>query len=148
MPHDCLCLPRLPPPQRPMTLAYSKAKGREAENAVVAYLAANGYPHAERRRLSGSSDRGDIAGVVGRVIEVKDEKTTDLAGWMRELAVEMANDGADQGVVIRKRKGFPWRRGEPESVVNVGEWYAVMPVRLLVALWRELDGVDEVDEVA
>lgn len=118
-----------------------KTKGRNAENAVVAYLATHGYPHAERRRLTGVQDRGDIAGVIGRVVEVKDEKATDLAGWLTELAAEMANDGASDGAVFRKRRGYPFDPARPETVANVGEWYAVLPVRLLVALWREVDGV-------
>ena len=122
---------------------YSKAKGRGAENAVVAYLRVNGYPHAERRRLAGSADRGDIAGVPFRVVEVKDEKATNLAGWLTELAAEMANDGAASGAVVRKRRGYPYDPTRPETVDNVGEWYAVLPLRLLVAMWRELDGLGE-----
>ena len=45
-------------------LQYAKAKGREAENAVVEFLRARGYRGAERRRLSGDADKGDIAGIV------------------------------------------------------------------------------------
>ena len=63
----------------------SKAKGTAWETAVVDYLRANGHPHAERRALSGNTDRGDIAGVPGVVIECKNAKTMALAAWARSI---------------------------------------------------------------
>ena len=83
----------------------SKAKGTAWESAIVTYLRDRGWPHAERRTLNGSNDRGDIAGVVSVVIEAKDCKTHDLAGWLNEATREAANDGADLGVVWAKRRG-------------------------------------------
>jgi hypothetical protein len=123
--------------------AYSKSKGRGAENGVAAYLQLRGYVNAERRRQTGVNDRGDIGGLNTathrRVVEVKDEKATDLAGWVTELMTEMANDGADEGTVVRKRRGYPYDAKRPETTNNVGEWYAVMPLRLVIDLWCELD---------
>jgi hypothetical protein len=48
----------------------------------------------------------------------------ELSQWLKELEVEIANDKADSGVVIHKKKG----------TTNVGEWYATMPVKV----WHEL----------
>lgn len=48
--------------------ASAKAAGRSWESEIVAALQRHGWPHAERRRLEGRHDRGDIAGVVGVVI--------------------------------------------------------------------------------
>lgn len=119
----------------------SKAKGREAERAVVAYLIAQGWPYTERRRLSGSSDRGDIAGIAGVrgavTVEVKDRKAVDLAGAVNELMTEMANTGDGMGFAVIKRRGFPWRAGDPSTHDAPGHWYGVLPVRLLVQLLKE-----------
>lgn len=84
----------------------SKAKGTGWESAIVTYLRDRGWPHAERRTLSGANDRGDIAGIVGVVVEAKACKSHDLAGWLTEANREAANDGADLGVVWAKRRGF------------------------------------------
>lgn len=118
---------------------YSKQKGREAENGVVAYLQSNGYGQAERRRQAGVYDRGDIAGIPGTVVEVKDEKKTDLAGWVRELEAEMRNAHAHRGAVVRKRRGKPYKPADPDSIGNVGDWYAVLPFSMLVELWHQAD---------
>lgn len=94
---------------------------------VVDYLKRNGFPYAERRALAGSRDRGDIAGVIGAVIEIKNHSRLDLGGWIGELEDEMDNDGARVGAVIHKRRGTQ----------DVGEWYATLPVSVLVELLRE-----------
>ena len=95
---------------------YAKAKGRNAENAVVEWLKQNGYRNAERRRLAGAADRGDIAGVYGVVIEVKAEKRINLAGYVDEANIEAVNDGAELGVAWVKRRGK----------TSPGDWYVVM----------------------
>lgn len=102
----------------------SKAKGTAAETAVVGYLRQRGWIHAERRALAGNVDRGDIAGVVGVTLEVKNCKTIDLAGWLREALVEQANNGDPVGAVIAKRRG----------TTNPADWYALMTVRQLCDL--------------
>jgi hypothetical protein len=106
----------------------SKAKGTSAESLLVAYLR-RWWPNAERRSLNGTKDRGDVAGIPGTVIEVKACKEMDLAGWLRELDAEMANEQAHTGtepygVVIAKRRG----------TLDVGRWYAVMTVDEWVSL--------------
>jgi hypothetical protein len=83
----------------------SKARGTAWESAIVTYLKAMGWPHVERRALSGGLDRGDIAGIPGVVIEAKACKALDLAGWLTEATTESVNDGADFGAVWIKRRG-------------------------------------------
>jgi hypothetical protein len=102
----------------------SKQKGTAAETAVVGYLRSRGWLHAERRALSGTQDRGDIAGVVGVTLEVKNCKTIDLAGWLKEAQAEQANNGDHVGAVIAKRRG----------TTNPADWYALMTVRQLCDL--------------
>lgn len=84
---------------------YSKTKGREWETAIVAYLITHGVPYAERRRLAGANDKGDIAGLPGVVIEAKNERTYKLPQWLREAEEETVNAGAELGVVWAKQNG-------------------------------------------
>jgi hypothetical protein len=108
----------------------AKRKGSQAERDVVAYLKANGFPYADRRVAGATLDKGDISGVLGVTIEIKNHARLDLAGWLAELEVEMKNDSAWTGVVIHKRKG----KGD------VGEWYATLPVKVWLALLRKANG--------
>ena len=108
-------------------MSKSKQKGTAAETAVVNYLKSKGRKHVERRSLNGSNDRGDIAGLPGVVIEVKNHARMELSQWVSELEVEMANDKADTGVVIHKKKG----------TTDVGQWYATMPVDVWYDLAKE-----------
>lgn len=108
-------------------MSKSKQKGTAAETAVVNYLKGKGRKHVERRSLNGSSDRGDIAGLPGVVIEVKNHARMELSQWVSELEVEIKNDKADTGVVIHKKKG----------TTDVGQWYATMPVDVWYELAKE-----------
>jgi hypothetical protein len=101
-----------------------KRKGSAAELAVAKWLRKLGWIHAERSRCGWSDDRGDIDGMPGVCIEVKNEKKIDLPGYLRELEVEIANAQAWTGTVIVKRRGS----------MNVDDWYAVMPAKI----WGEL----------
>ena len=108
----------------------AKRKGSQAERDVVAWLKANGYPYADRRVAGATLDKGDISGVLGVTIEIKNHARLDLAGWLAELEVEMKNDNAWSGVVIHKRKG----KGD------VAEWYATLPAQLWLQLLQKADG--------
>ena len=101
-----------------------KRKGSAAELAVAKWLRKLGWVHAERSRAGFQDDRGDIDGMPGVCIEVKNEKKIDLPGYLRELEVEIANAQAWTGTVIVKRRGS----------MNVDDWYAVMPAKI----WGEL----------
>lgn len=86
-------------------MSKSKRKGTAWESAVVDYLRTHGAPHAERRALNGTKDRGDIAGVPGVVIEAKSAARVELAAWLDEAEQERDNDKANIGVVWFKRRG-------------------------------------------
>jgi hypothetical protein len=83
----------------------NKAKGSAWERAIVEHLRAAGWPFAERRIAGAAKDRGDIAGVVGVVIEAKNTTRTTLAEWIDEAELERANDNAWLGVVWHKKRG-------------------------------------------
>ena len=105
----------------------SKAKGTLFESAVVDYLRENGWPHAERRTLAGVNDRGDVAGVVGVCLEVKNAAAIKLAEWIKETLVEKANAKARVGALWIKRRGK----------TSAGEGYVVMTGEQFVQLLKE-----------
>ncbi len=102
----------------------NKTKGSSAERAVVDHLRAHGWPHAERRLAGATKDRGDIAGVPGVVIEVKNCTRTELAAWLAEAETERANDGADFAAVWPKRRG----------TANAADWFVTMSGSTFTAL--------------
>ena len=85
--------------------ATAKQAGTAWETAIVRTLIEHGWPHAERRRLSGQYDRGDIAGIPGIVIEAKNTNRLELAAAVNEANVEALNANAHVGVAWFKRKG-------------------------------------------
>lgn len=103
-----------------------KIKGTAWESTIVDYLRTNGVPHAERRAANGARDRGDVAGLPGVVIEGKNCRELDLAGWLAEAEAERANDGADIALVWHKRRGK----------TSAGDGYVTMTGATLVALLR------------
>ncbi len=96
-----------------------KDKGTSAETEVVKYLRVNGWPRAERRALTGSMDKGDVANVWGLAIEVKYANAGMKVGpWLVETGIERIHAGADHGILVVKPRGLGARR--------VGSWYALM----------------------
>ena len=102
----------------------SKRKGSKAEADVVKWLKDNGFPYADRRIAGAQLDKGDISGVNGVTIEVKNHARMDLSAWIKELEIEIRNDKAWTGTVLHKRKGKS----------NVDEWYCSMPANV----WLDL----------
>lgn len=109
-----------------MKPASIKAKGRAGENQFVSFLRGR-WPQAERRRLAGVHDRGDVAGIPDTVIEVKSAAKIDLPGWLRELEREIANDGARYGCVAIK----------PRGTTDGGDFYCVMSGRRFADLLEQ-----------
>lgn len=90
--------------------ASAKSAGTRMETLVATYLQEHLDDRIERRRLSGSRDRGDLSGVrhMGQrvVVEVKDYGGRLLAGpWLREAATARGHDDAGVGLVVAKRRG-------------------------------------------
>jgi hypothetical protein len=105
----------------------NKAAGTKWESQIVAHLTVNGFPHVERRALSGANDRGDIAGIPGVVIEAKSARALDLSGWLDEAHTERANDRARIGVVWFKRRGR----------ASAGDGYVLMDGHTFTELLKE-----------
>lgn len=109
----------------------NKAKGSAAEASVVQYLQAMGFAQAERRLAGSATDRGDIAGLPGVVIEVKNCARQELAAWVGEAEVERDNDNANLGVVWHKLRG----KGHP------ADWFVTMSGAQFTALLRDQQGL-------
>lgn len=105
----------------------NKRKGAQFETDVAAYLKHNGFPDAERRVMGGSLDRGDIAGVPGWCLELKN--LASVAEGVRiaidEARIEAVNAGAEHFAGVVKRRQKP-----------VSEAFVVMPLAEFVELIR------------
>lgn len=102
-------------------------KGPKHEADVVAWLHDHGHPYAERRVQGGSKDRGDIGGIPGVVLELKNCNRIELATWVDEARAEAANAGVDVWAVVAKRKG----KADP------GEAYVITNLTVFAALLDE-----------
>ena len=87
--------------------ASAKKAGTAWETEIVKELVAHGWKYAERRRLSGAQDKGDIAGVAGVCIEAKNASRLELASWLDEAEKERSHADAAIGAVWFKRRGKP-----------------------------------------
>ena len=85
-----------------------KRKGSQFERDVVEFLKVNGHPYAERHYGAGRPDDvGDIDGIPGWTLEVKNHRALELAGWLAEAEAERVNGRQRFGGVIFKRRGRP-----------------------------------------
>ena len=101
--------------------------GTAAETAVVRAARTRGFPHADRLRLTGAWDRGDVCLtptlVPGVIVEVKGGNAARNASdnlieeWLAETAAGRENAGADYGFLVVQRSGV----GYP----NAHRWWAV-----------------------
>lgn len=108
-------------------MSAQRAKGTRFESAVADFLRGAGFPHAERRALNGAKDKGDIAGVLDVVIEVKNQSRQSLAEWLDEALTERDNAGASIGAVWFKRRG----KG------SAGDGYVLLDGATFATLLRE-----------
>jgi Holliday junction resolvase len=112
-------------------MSASKRKGTAWETQVVDYLREHGQPYAERRALSGSSDKGDIAGVPGVMIECKNEAKVTLGAYADEVKAQTAHAGASIGVAVVKRRS----RGP-------GDAYVVMTLEQFAAILADPENLN------
>lgn len=108
-----------------------KAKGSAYERSIVTFLRERGFA-VDRTRAGWVDDRGDVHGIshpnLGPfTVECKNHRTMALAGWMEELAREVAANCGSLGAVVHKRKG----------VADPADQYATLPLWMLVRLLRE-----------
>lgn len=98
-------------------MSAARRKGTAFETAVVEFLKAHGFPYAERRAQRGTKDAGDVAGVPGFCLELKNHNRLELAVWSDEAARESRAAGVWRWAVVAKRRGK-----------NVRDAYVVCPL--------------------
>jgi hypothetical protein len=110
-----------------MSGARSRNKGANAERSVTNYLRKRG--HQVRRFLAGDGEQpGDIDGIDGLCIEVKNAGIYDFPAWLRQVKEE-ARDG-DLPIVVSKPKG----------ITDVDEWFTVVKFGDFMTHWEETHG--------
>lgn len=112
----------------------AKTKGAATEIAAVKeFQEVYNLKNVERRHLSGSCDKGDIAGWArldksrSVCVEIKSGATLAIPKWLAELKAEKCNAQADLGFVMVRPKGKP----------AVKDWFIVMPFPEFMELTRE-----------
>lgn len=87
-------------------MSKNKDQGTRAETAVVRFLSP-WWPHVERRALKGGGDQGDLAGIVGVCIQVKDWSEPRPNVWFGEVLTQQQNAGADACLLVARKKYKP-----------------------------------------
>ena len=107
-----------------------KRKGHAAERAVVKWLRTYGFK-ANRVQAGRPDDQGDIEGLPGVVIEVKDRKQHNFEDYFTQLRRQIQAKDAWTGVIILKRRGQ----------TDPADWIACMPAYEWIALlphWTQM----------
>ena len=114
-------LSRLRPRRGPVL---TNPKGTKHETDCVNWLRTHGWQWARRLVKEGQRDKGDVSlgDGIPVTIECKNRKGFQLPQAQRELKAEMENAGHRWGFAIHKKRG----------TTNVGEYYAVLPVAVLM----------------
>jgi hypothetical protein len=100
-------------------------KGTRFAVEASAVAQGSGFPHAEHRRARGPRDAGDMAGIIGVVVQFKDLASADLSAGLNAAKVQAANVGAEFYIYVKKRRGKHARQA-----------YAVMPWEDMLRLLR------------
>lgn len=111
-----------------MNGAAARRKGHTAERAVARWLRDHGWPDAETTRAKlghdGARQPGDIDGVPGVALEVKDHGRLCIPEWLRQVEEEA---GPNLPVLVVKERGS----------ADPGRWWAVLRLEDLSGLLVE-----------
>ena len=116
----------------------SKAKGYTGEVEFIQVGDEEGYPGLRRNgNQFGQADQGDIAGVIGWVIQVKNVATARIPEWIRACKEQAKNAGVDRWAIALKLRGHHMRDG-----------VVMVPTRLFFEMVRIIEAFEkaEVDE--
>jgi hypothetical protein len=106
-----------------------KRKGSQFERDVAEYMSHHGHPFVERAYGAGRpDDRGDLTGLPGWCLELKNHRSIDLAGWSNEAEAERVNGRCQHAAVIASRRGKP-----------TAQSYVVMDLATFAAILAEDD---------
>ena len=102
----------------------NKRRGSAWEAELAEHLRDRTGQNVQRIRLNGNADLGDMHLALPRgvaVVEAKNAKSNDLAGWCDEAAVEAANADVPHWAVVIRRRGQR-DPGRAYVVLSLDEW--------------------------
>lgn len=106
------------------SLSAAKARGARWETELAEHLRDRTGQNVQRIRLNGTTDLGDMHLALPHgtaVVEAKNAKTMNLAGWCDEARQEAANAGLPGWAVVIRRRGQR-DPGAAYVVLTVDEW--------------------------
>lgn len=116
--------------------SWARNKGLVAERHVVTYLRDMGFPDVERAVRTGyrtssrvSDDPGDLTGIPGVIVSIKDAQTHYVDAWLRELDEMNSADTLALRLLVIKRA---YKR-------DPGLWRAIMRYPTFSALTGATD---------
>ena len=104
----------------------NRQKGVRFQREFAEFLGASGVPGVESRAQHGNQDRGDLIGVPGWTLELKNEQRISLATAVDEARVESMNARNVWYAAVIKRRQRP-----------ISESYVVLPAYLFARLISE-----------
>ena len=93
----------------------SRRKGTTYERDVIRWLRSHGVPHAERTSTGRTQTRGDIDGIPGVHLELRNRARIDLATWLDDTTTA-AGDALP--VLIVRRRGTT-DRGQDYAITTL-----------------------------
>lgn len=106
-----------------------RRKGAQAERDLVSWLRGHGWPHARRYLAGDGRQPGDIDGVPGACLEVKNAERVQLTAWLAQVDLE-----AYQAQPYAPLAPVPFVVVRLPRVVDPGQWAVVTRVRELPRL--------------
>lgn len=88
------------------------------------WLRSHGWPEARRYLAGDGLQPGDVDGIPGVTLEIKDQQAHDLSGWLRQTEAEARGN---LPVLVVKARG----QADP------GRWYAVLRLEDLASVLRD-----------
>jgi hypothetical protein len=110
-----------------MTGRSSRDRGARAERAVVTYLRNNGWPDARRHHGADGRAPGDIMGIPGVCIEVKDRASSAWPTWRAQLLDECP--AGDVPILVRRVRGVG-DVGLWDAEMNAWGWHSTTPLNI------------------
>lgn len=111
--------------------ASEREKGARAEQAVVRALVQSGFARARRVLAGDGRQPGDVAGLPGWTIEVKDQARDALGRWVDQAKAESAGRG--YSAVWHKRRGR----------TDAKDWFVTMSAYQFIDLLIEIGMLED-----
>jgi hypothetical protein len=102
----------------------SKSKGYRGEAEFVEDAQAHGYKAQRNGNIHGQADQGDIAGVPGWVVQVKNVAVAQIPAFLKAAREQAGNAGVRFYCVALKLRGKHMRDGA--ILMPVAQWWVIV----------------------